>query len=183
MKNKIKNILQHIRDFLSFITFILTRDISLLLYRKYFISFVEEFWFKTKHDAVTGRVEVCNSITGRTLKEIPICTDNLNRYYKVQNEYDFKDITKRELQQLEGEIAFLNSKNYSIGYDYRYKKGLSIQIDNRLHSLRCPYCNKECLKWNNWIDAKYEDKPLLMCCKNCNVILDIDTVRIGRRIK
>jgi len=173
--------IQYIKDFWYFIKFILTQDISLFFYRKYFVNFIEEIWPGVK-DKLVARVEVYRSITGRSIKEIQICTDKINRYDRLRRKYDFRELSKRELSQLEGEIEFLNTSAYSIGYDYRYRKGLSIQLNDKLYALQCPYCKKEKLKWINWYKSKEQNTPLLMICESCEIVLDIDLVNIGRRI-
>jgi len=94
----------------------------------------------------------------------------------------FINFIEEELLQLEGEIEFLNVSAYSIGYDYRYRKGLSIQLNDKLYALQCPYCKKEKLKWINWYESKEQNTPLLMICESCKIVLDTDLVNIGRRI-
>jgi len=176
--------MRRIKEFLGFIVFILTQDIS-LFYRKYFVNFIEEFWPGVEDNTIVARVEIRRSITGDGIKEVRIYTKNLSRYHRLREKYDFKHITKKELLQLEKEIRFLNTKSYSIGYDYRYSKGLSIQLDDNLYALRCPHCKKEqldCLDCTKFKTLESSEE-LMIYCKRCKYVLDIDDISIGRKLR
>ena len=69
--------------------------------KKYFLYFVEEFW---PEQVVThiGRVEVYDK-TSKSLYaqgEIRFAFNNSKDYWKVREEWDFKNVTKEELSKL-----------------------------------------------------------------------------------
>jgi hypothetical protein len=80
---------------------------------KYFISFIEEFWTNIKpeyKDYVIGRVEVYDNDSVYAIDEIRFLTNDKN-WNKFREKWDFKDITKKDLNKLRKEI---NKKFYSI---------------------------------------------------------------------
>ena len=69
--------------------------------RKYFLSFIEEFWPK-QIVAHLGRVEVYDetSKTPYAQEEIRFVFENSEDYYKIREEWDFKNVNEEELSKL-----------------------------------------------------------------------------------
>ena len=69
--------------------------------KKYFLSFIEEFWPK-QIVAHLGRVEVYDetSKTPYAQEEIRFVFENSEEYYKIREEWDFKNVNEEELSKL-----------------------------------------------------------------------------------
>lgn len=78
----------------------------------FFVSFIEEAIFNPKYEKeyVGGRVEVYTSDSDYAVEEIRFFTKDKN-WNKFREKWDFKDITKKDLDKLRKEI---NKKFYSI---------------------------------------------------------------------
>lgn len=75
-----------------------------LLKRKYFISFIEEFWLgrATKYiDWKQGRMEVYDNFgdSPYAIDEIRFC-NNADDWYKFREEWDFRDISEKKLKEV-----------------------------------------------------------------------------------
>ena len=68
--------------------------------KKYFISFIEEFWSgqKVKH---LGRVEVYDDYSEYAIDEIRFAFNDTELYSKIREKWDFKKVTEKELKELE----------------------------------------------------------------------------------
>lgn len=64
--------------------------------KKYFISFIEEFWERQK-PKIIGRIEVYEKSKKYAVEEIRFCTDKEELFYKFREKWDFETITKKEL--------------------------------------------------------------------------------------
>jgi hypothetical protein len=77
--------------------------------KKYFISFVEEAVMNPDWAGyVGGRIEVSDvgSDTGYAAEEIRFFTKNrLSEFYRLRDEYDFKEINAAQLDRLRKEVA------------------------------------------------------------------------------
>ena len=82
--------------------------------KKFFLSFVEEAVLNPAWEGyVGGRVEVHDggSDTGYAVEEIRFLTNRLSEYYRLRDEYDFKEVGKARLDRLREEIG----KNFTAG--------------------------------------------------------------------
>ena len=67
--------------------------------KKYFLSFIEEFW-PGQVVAHLGRVEVYDKTSKYAKEEIRFAFNDTKEYWKVREEWDFKNVTKEKLSKL-----------------------------------------------------------------------------------
>ena len=73
----------------------------------HFLNFVEEIIMNENYQGYrAGRIEVYDNETDRPFsdEEIRFFTDDVKGYYKFQDKYDFKDVSKETLEKVR-EIA------------------------------------------------------------------------------
>jgi len=70
--------------------------------RKYFLSFIEEFWPKQMDNTYIGRVEVYadEANTPYAIEEIRFAFADYNKYSTVRKKWDFIRVTKEKLEEL-----------------------------------------------------------------------------------
>jgi len=69
--------------------------------KKYFLNFVEEFW-QGQAVAHLGRVEVYDETSKKPYakEEIRFAFNDSEEYYKIREEWDFKNVNEEELSKL-----------------------------------------------------------------------------------
>lgn len=69
--------------------------------KPYFLSFVEEYWQGQQPHSVIARIEVCDyDKDDYPIEEIRIGTYKLDEYQRFREEWDFKDVSAEELDQI-----------------------------------------------------------------------------------
>lgn len=75
--------------------------------KRYFVSFVEEFWPGQKEGASIGRVEVYERGQEYAVDELRWGTRDVDGFLDFENKWDFKELSESELASLkEGLKAF-----------------------------------------------------------------------------
>jgi len=67
--------------------------------KKYFLSFIEEFW-PGQVVAHLGRVEVYDKTSKYAKEEIRFAFNDTKEYWKIREEWDFKNVNEKELSKL-----------------------------------------------------------------------------------
>jgi hypothetical protein len=60
---------------------------------------------------IGGRVEVTGTGSDYPDEEIPFLTRRLSELYRLRDEYDFKEVTKQQLDQLRKSLSYCNDKD------------------------------------------------------------------------
>ncbi len=85
------------------------RVINWLLGRKYFISFIEEFYPHQKPGTWMGRAEYYNGTDDEYGDELSIGSFDREGVLELRGKYDWKHITEKEFKKLQKEIDRLNA--------------------------------------------------------------------------
>ncbi len=77
--------------------------------KPYFLSFIEEYWQDQRPNSVVGRIEVTDvrDPKGWPCEEIRIGTYKLAEYQRFRDKWDWKDVTKEELDEIREEAKRL----------------------------------------------------------------------------
>ena len=77
--------------------------------KPYFLSFIEEYWQGQKPNSAVGRIEVTDvrDETGYACEEIRIGTYKLDEYQVFREKWDWKSVTKEELDTIREEAKRL----------------------------------------------------------------------------
>ena len=81
--------------------------------KTFFLSFIEEgIMDRSWAGYVGGRVEVYEVGSDKyAIEEIRFFTKKLSAYHKLRGQFDFEDVTAKELERLRAKIVALNEKD------------------------------------------------------------------------
>lgn len=111
---------------------------------KYFVSFVEEFW-QGQLPKVMCRIEVREepSESPYSIEEIHFCTDREDDYYKFREEWDWKTITKEELEKVR-KVARSFKEEWLAQKEAKCKHKNTVAINEEGHAgIFCSDCGKK----------------------------------------